>query len=50
MAFTLMQKLERNLITTMLRETAGNKLQTARRLGIGRQTLYHKIHAYGIEA
>jgi len=50
LAFTLMQKLERTLITTMLRETAGNKVQTAKRLGIGRQTLYHKIHAYGIEA
>ena len=33
----------------MLKETGGNKLETAKRLGIGRQTLYNKIKAYGIE-
>jgi DNA-binding NtrC family response regulator len=33
----------------MLKETNGNKLETAKRLGIGRQTLYNKIKAYGIE-
>jgi two-component system, NtrC family, response regulator HydG len=48
--FTLMEAMERNTITRMLTETQGNKLETARRLGIGRQTLYNKIKAYGIEA
>jgi transcriptional regulator of acetoin/glycerol metabolism len=33
----------------MLKETNGNKLEAAKRLGIGRQTLYNKIEAYGIE-
>jgi transcriptional regulator of acetoin/glycerol metabolism len=28
---------------------AGNKLEAAKRLGIGRQTLYNKLKAYGIE-
>ena len=47
--FTLLEGVERNAITQMLRETGGNKLETAKRLGIGRQTLYNKIKAYGIE-
>ena len=47
--FTLLEGVERNAIVQMLRETGGNKLETARRLGIGRQTLYNKIKAYGIE-
>jgi DNA-binding NtrC family response regulator len=47
--FTLLEGVERNAIIQMLRETAGNKLETARKLGIGRQTLYNKIKAYGIE-
>ena len=37
-------------IVEVLRETNGNKLETARRLGIGRQTLYNKIKAYAIAA
>jgi DNA-binding NtrC family response regulator len=49
-AFTLLEGVERNAIIQMLRETGGNKLETAKRLGIGRQTLYNKIKAYGIEA
>lgn len=48
--FTLMEAMERNTIIQMLAETQGNKLETARRLGIGRQTLYNKIKSYGIEA
>ena len=48
-AFTLLEGVERNAIIQMLRETDGNKLETAKRLGIGRQTLYNKIKAYGIE-
>jgi DNA-binding NtrC family response regulator len=47
---TLMEAMERNTIVQMLKETQGNKLETARRLGIGRQTLYNKIKAYCIES
>src|ERR1022692_342492 len=47
--FTLLEGVERNAIILMLKETGGNKLETAKRLGIGRQTLYNKIKAYGIE-
>jgi len=47
--FTLLEGVERSAIIQMLRETGGNKLETAKRLGIGRQTLYNKIKAYGIE-
>ncbi len=46
---TLMEAMERNAIAQMLKETGGNKLETAKRLGIGRQTLYNKIKVYGIE-
>ncbi len=46
---TLMEAMERNTIVQILTETRGNKLETARRLGIGRQTLYNKIKSYGIE-
>lgn len=45
---TLMEGVERNTIVNMLSETGGNKVETAKRLGIGRQTLYNKIKAYGI--
>ncbi len=48
-SFTLLEGVERNAIVSTLRETNGNKLETAKRLGIGRQTLYNKIKAYGIE-
>jgi DNA-binding NtrC family response regulator len=47
--FTLLEGVERNAIAQMLKETGGNKLETAKRLGIGRQTLYNKIKAYGLE-
>jgi transcriptional regulator with PAS, ATPase and Fis domain len=47
---TLMEAMERNTIVQMLKDTRNNKLETAKRLGIGRQTLYNKIKAYGIEA
>ena len=46
---TLMEAMERNTILQILEETQGNKVETAKRLGIGRQTLYNKIKAYGIE-
>jgi len=47
--FTLLEGVERNAIVQMLKDTNGNKLEAAKRLGIGRQTLYNKIKAYGIE-
>jgi transcriptional regulator with PAS, ATPase and Fis domain len=47
---TLMEAMERNTIIQILKETRGNKLETAKRLGIGRQTLYNKIKIYAIEA
>src|SRR5436189_6391426 len=47
--FTLLEGVERNAIVQMLKETNGNKLEAAKRLGIGRQTLYNKIKAYNIE-
>jgi DNA-binding NtrC family response regulator len=45
---SLLETNERNAIVQMLKETGGNKLETAKRLGIGRQTLYNKIKAYRI--
>jgi DNA-binding NtrC family response regulator len=48
-SLTLMEAMERNTIVQVLKETRGNKLETAKRLGIGRQTLYNKIKSYGIE-
>ena len=47
---TLMEAMERSKIIEVLKETGGNKLETARRLGIGRQTLYNKIKGYQIAA
>ena len=47
---TLMEAMERNKIVEVLKETGGNKQETARRLGIGRQTLYNKIKSYQIAA
>jgi len=46
---TLMEAIERNTIIQVLKETQGNKAQAAKRLGIGRQTLYNKLKFYGIE-
>jgi DNA-binding NtrC family response regulator len=45
---TLMEAMERQKILEVLKATHGNKQETARRLGIGRQTLYNKIKGYGI--
>lgn len=46
---TLMETLERNAIIQMLKDTGGNKVETAKRLGIGRQTLYNKLKTYQIQ-
>jgi len=40
---TLMQQMERAQIVEVLKKTGGNKLETSKRLGIGRQTLYNKL-------
>jgi len=45
----LMEAMERNTILQVLKETRGNKVEAAQRLGIGRQTLYNKLKSYGIE-
>src|SRR5258705_1191937 len=47
--FTLLEGVERNAIVQMLKETGGNQLETAKPLGIGRQTPHHQIQAYSIE-
>jgi DNA-binding NtrC family response regulator len=47
--YTLLESVERNVIVQTLKAAAGNKLEAAKRLGIGRQTLYNKLKAYGIE-
>jgi DNA-binding NtrC family response regulator len=47
--YTLLEGVERNVIIQMLKSADGNKHEAAKRLGIGRQTLYNKIKAYGIE-
>jgi len=44
----VMRGMERDKIVEILRAEAGNKRATAKRLGIGRQTLYDKIKAYAI--
>lgn len=48
--FTRMQQTERETIIGMLKETGHNKLETAKRLGIGRQTLYNKLKLYDIQS
>jgi DNA-binding NtrC family response regulator len=40
---------ERGLVIRALRECQGNRSLAARRLGIGRRTLYRKLAAYGLE-
>jgi len=43
-----LEMVERETIARILRETNGNKLAAAKRLGIGRQTLYNKLTRYGL--
>ena len=42
-------KAERTAIIQALQETGGNKMEAAKRLGIGRQTLYNKMHDYKVQ-
>ncbi len=44
-----LRDMEREMIRTTLAATAGNKSQTARELGIARQTLLNKIKEYGLD-
>lgn len=46
---TLWQVIERDAIIQVLRECNGKKLIAAKRLGMGRQTLYNKIKEYSIK-
>jgi DNA-binding NtrC family response regulator len=43
------QEKEKQVILVTIRECGGDKLEAARRLGIGKSTLYRKIKALGIE-
>jgi DNA-binding NtrC family response regulator len=43
-----MEDMERVMIEQMLRETGGNRKETARRLGIGERTLYRKLTKYNL--
>jgi DNA-binding NtrC family response regulator len=45
-----LDELERRAILRTLRETAGDKLQAARILGIGKTTLYRKLKQYNLDA
>jgi DNA-binding NtrC family response regulator len=40
--------MERRLIAEMLHDTGGNKVEAARKLGIGLRTLYRKIEKWGL--
>jgi len=46
---TSLRSYESELIERILRETKGNVSQTARTLGIGRDTMYRKMRKYGIK-
>ena len=43
-----MEEMEEALIRQVLRETGGNRKETARRLGIGERTLYRKLAKYNL--
>jgi transcriptional regulator of acetoin/glycerol metabolism len=47
---TDLERVQRDEIIRVLREVGGNKAEAAKKLGIGRQTLYSKLKAYGIES
>jgi two-component system response regulator HydG len=44
-----LEELERRAILRMLRQTGGDKLAAARRLGIGKTTLYRKLKQYNLD-
>jgi DNA-binding NtrC family response regulator len=43
-----LEEVEKNMIVLTLKNNLGNIAETARELGIGRQTLYRKIEKYGL--
>ncbi len=45
----VVERMERYLLTRVLRETHGNQSQAAEILGIGRGKVADRIHAFGIE-
>lgn len=45
---TTLEDLERNAISAAIRQYGGNMSEVARQLGITRQTLYNKMHKYGL--
>jgi len=45
-----MEDLEREAITSALRQMKGNRRKTAETLGIGERTLYRKLKDYGVES
>ncbi len=46
---TVVEEAEKVVINQTLADTGGNRSEAAKRLGIGRRTLYDKISAYGLE-
>ena len=42
------EEMEEALISQVLKETGGNRKETARRLGIGERTLYRKLAKYNL--
>lgn len=43
-----MESAERDAVAEALREAGGNRTRAARSLGIGRNTLYHKMREFGL--
>ncbi len=43
-----MQVMEKDLIESILKQTGGNRRETARKLGIGERTLYRKLKKYDL--
>lgn len=48
-AGSLGEFMEKLIIQAMLQRTGGNKFETARRIGMGRQTLYNKMQKYKLQ-
>jgi DNA-binding NtrC family response regulator len=48
LAARTLQEMERIMIESILRETAGNRKAAAKRLGIGERTLYRKLKQYNL--
>ena len=44
-----MQEAEKDLIIRTLRDTGGNRSESAKRMGMSRRTLHRRLHEYGLE-